>query len=503
MSGEYIAVDIGGSSVKLFAGKLDNNRIVICDKQTIPNKPLSLNGHVYVDIYGLYGLLKTKIGQMCSAGLEPISLGIDTYGNGYGILDKDYRMIGLPLFYKDPSLQGGLEKVAKKVSQREIYEQTGLFPADIRVLTQLLCESLSQSSRLLNGKYLLLLPDLLCYFLTGSIRAERSIASVASLLDRNGSNWCSSLFKEASIPMDIFPPIVDGWREDTRVPFLPEVSDELNLRKANLVSVVSHDTESALLAVPKLDKQKLYISMGTSVICGVQTDGPIICDEGYQREFKNIYGAFGNHSLCRDFNGLWILEKCMEYWRRINPNLAYRDVISACELEKGDYCFIDVCDSSIKYYKDNMPEAINAFCMRTNQDPVHTIGDIANCVFASIALKIKSVYEEIKSLTGRNDIDGICVVGGAVENDILMRMVSDALSLPLYKGSKFSASIGNLLMQMYTNRELSSIEEIKEVAMNSCDMEVVCPSGPREQWDEVLDRMIRVEKEVKGKKDER
>ncbi|MBG0786556.1 MAG: hypothetical protein H0S79_15775 [Anaerolineaceae bacterium] len=503
MSGDYLAIDIGGSSVKLFAGKLDNNRIVICDKQTIPNKPLSINGHVYVDIYGLYGLLRTKIGQMCSSGLEPISLGIDTYGNGYGVLDKDHRMIGLPLFYKDPSLQGALQKISQRFSLREIYEQTGLFPADIRVLTQLLSEAFSQSSRLIQGKHLLLLPDLLCYLFTGDLRAERSIASVASLLDREGSNWCFDLFKEASVPATLFPPIVDGWREDTRVPFLPEVSEALNLQKANFVRIVSHDTESALLAAPKLDKQKLFISMGTSVICGIQTDGPIICDEGFQREFKNIYGAFGNYSLCRDFNGLWILEKCMEHWRCSTPSLSYHDVISACELERGGHSFIDVCDPSIKFYKDNMPEAINAFCLRTGQDPVHTIGDIANCVFASIALKIKSIYGEIRELTGRKDINGICVVGGAVENDILMKMVSDALSLPLYKGSKFSASIGNLLMQMYTNRELSSLEEIKEIAMNSCDMEVVLPNGSREQWEEAMDRMNRVEKEVKGKENER
>jgi sugar (pentulose or hexulose) kinase len=504
LSGEYIAVDIGGSSVKLFTGKLDSNRIVICDQQTIPNKPLNLNGHVYVDVYKLYDLLKTKIGQICSNGFEPISLGIDTYGNGYGIFDKDYCMIGLPLFYKDPCLQDNLNKIAQKVSLRGIYDQTGVFPTNIRVLMQLYSEISSGSSRILSGKHFLLLPDLLGYFLTGNLVAERSIASVASLLDRNGINWCFDLLEKLSVPRDIFPPLVDGWRDDTRVPFLPEIYEELNLKKMNLVKVVSHDTESALLAAPMLDRKKLFVSMGTSVICGVQIDRPVINDDAYRQKFKNIYGAFGSYSLCKDFNGLWILEKCIEYWRRNNPSLTYDDVISACELERSNYRLIDVNDASIKFYKNSMPEAINEYCLQNNQPEAYSIGEIANCIFASIAVQIKSVFEEIKLLTGKDDFDGICVVGGAVKNDLLMQMVSDAISLPLYKGSEFSASIGNLLMQMYTNHELNSIGEIKEVAMNTSGLNVVRPKGSQRKWTDALGSMIKYrtinERENNGRK---
>ena len=487
MSGEYIAVDIGGSSVKLSVARLDQNRIVILDQQTVPNNPLILNGHSYIDVYKLYDLVKTKVGQICSRGHEPISLGIDTYGNGYGVFDEDLCMIGLPLFYKDPGLQDGLQKIAQKVPLREIYKQTGVFPTDIRVLMQLFSETSNGSTRMVNGRHLLLLPDLFCYFLTGVFRAERSMASVASLLNRNGDDWCFDLLEKLSIPTDIFPPLIDGWSEDARLPFLLEISEELNCKNTQLVSVVSHDTESALLAAPMLDKRKFFVSMGTSVICGVQTEKPIICDDGYQREFKNIYGAFGNNSLCRDFNGLWILEKCLEFWRRDNPELTYNDVILACESEGKNYGYIDVCDPSIKFFKKNMPEAINEYCARTNQRAVNSIGEIANCIFESIALQIKWIYEEIRLLTGQDDFDGISVVGGAVKNDLLMQMISNALGMPLYKGSTFSASIGNVLMQMYSNRELGSIEEIKEVAWNSCDMSVVTPNDSQEKWDAALE----------------
>jgi len=151
-----------------------------------------------------------------------------------------------------------------------------------------------------------------------------------------------------------------------------------------------------------------------------------------------------------------------------------------------------------------MPEAINEYCLQNNQPEAYSIGEIANCIFASIAVQIKSVFEEIKLLTGKDDFDGICVVGGAVKNDLLMQMVSDAISLPLYKGSEFSASIGNLLMQMYTNHELNSIGEIKEVAMNTSGLNVVRPKGSQRKWTDALGSMIKYrtinERENNGRK---
>ena len=438
---------------------------------------------------------------MCSKGCEPVSLGIDTYGNGYGIFDENLEMIGLPLFYKDLSLQGNLQRIAQEVPLREIYDRTGVYPTDIRVLMQLFHEVSLGSNRIVTGRHLLLLPDLFCFFLTGVFQAERSMASVASLLNWDDGNWCFGLLEKLSIPTDIFPALFDCWNDEGGLPFLPEIREELSCKSTRLVRVVSHDTESALLAAPMLDERKFFVSLGTSVICGSKTEKPVICDEGYQRKFKNIYGAFGSNSLCRDFNGLWILEKCMEFWRKDKPNLTYEEIIKASESAGENDSYIDVCDPSIQFFKGNMPAAINCYCLQTGQGALDSMGEVANCVFESIVLQIKWIYEEIRMLTGRDDFDGISVVGGGVKNVLLLQMISNAIGLPLYKGSEFSATIGNVLMQMYVNQELGSIEEIKEVVWNSCDVNVIEPSSSQGKWDAALACLVNNKKNIERRKD--
>jgi sugar (pentulose or hexulose) kinase len=489
LSGNCIAIDIGCSSVKVIAGKLNGKNIGVKAEKTLTNKPLALNGHLYIDVYQLYDSIKNAIRQLSKNGCKFDSIGIDTYGNGYGIFDKDMSMIGLPFFYKDSRTQGILSKITQIVALREIYQQTGVYPTDIRVLVQLYYETMTKSTRIENGKHLLLLPDLFGYFLTGVKRAERSMASVANLLSRRNDDWCFELMQKLSIPTDIFPPLVEGGREDDRSSLLPEVMDELQCKNIRLACVTSHDTESALLAAPMLDNKTLFVSLGSSVICGAQTTMPIICDTGFTSGFKNMYGAFGSNSLCRDFNGLWMLEQCMELWRNVNPHISYSDVIHSCESAGENHTFFDVCDSSFRFYKGTLIEAIKEYCLRTDQPIVNSVGEIANCILESIALQIKWTYAQIKQVIGRSDFHGISIVGGGVRNPLLMQMISDALGLPLYRGSPFSASMGNILMQNYAAHELNSLEEIKEVACNSCDMRIITPVGLMDRWDTALSRM--------------
>jgi rhamnulokinase len=489
LSGKYLAIDIGGSSVKIIAAKLKEKGINIFVEQTLPNEPLAFNGHLYIDIYKLNDLIKSAVKGISKKEGQLESLGIDTYGNGYGMFDEDMSMIGLPFFYKDTRTQGILHEIEKRVPLREIYEQTGVYPTEIRVLMQLYYEVITKSTRIENGKHLLLLPDLLGYYLTGEQRAERSMASVANLLSTGGGVWCYQLMQSLSIPIEIFPPIVEAGQGDARLPLLPEVCDELHCGDVRLACITSHDTESALLAAPMLDIGMLFVSLGTSVICGTQTSTPVICDKGYKGGFKNMYGAFGSNSLCRDFNGLWMLEKCMELWRKINPKISYVDVLHACEIGGENDTYIDVCAPSILFYKGTLIEAINNYCLHTNQPGVNSIGEIAKCIFESIALQIKWTYEQIKQLIGGNNFYGISVVGGGAQNRLLMQMVSDALVLPLYPGSAYSASMGNILMQMCAAHELNSKEEVKEVARNSCENCIITPVGSADKWDAALDRM--------------
>lgn len=487
MDREYIAVDIGGSSVKLIIAKLNKQKIEIIEEQNFANRPLSLSSNLYIDIYMLYTTIKNAIAQLCVKGHKPVSLGIDTYGNGYGILDRDKSMIGLPFFYKDPRVNGILDKLKQHISPWDLYQQTGVFPTDIRVLMQLYYEVITNSTSMEHGKHLLLLPDLFAYLFTGELYAERSMASVANLLDLNGE-WCFNTMSHLSIPADIFPKLIDGGN-NARFHIIPQVSDEMCSGDMRFTYVTSHDTESALLAAPMLSQGVLFVSLGTSIIFGTPTKSPIISYEGYLGKFKNVRSAFNSNSFCRDFNGLWLLEQCMELWRRKNPVLTYDDVIQACELEEENDTYIDVCDSDLYFYSGTIPEVINNYCERTGQKKVYSIGSIAKCILESVALEIKWSYEKIKSLLPDTNYNAISAVGGGIHNKLLIQHISDAISLPLYTGSKYSASMGNILMQMYSCEELGSIEEIKEVARSSCDMSIITPRNREEKWEKALERL--------------
>lgn len=485
----YIAIDIGGSSVKVITAKLIGKKVGVLAELTLSNKPLALNGHLYIDIYNLYDSIKNAIGQLSKDGCKLDSLGIDTYGNGYALFDREMSMIGLPFFYKDGRTQDILAKIERTVPLREIYEQTGVYPTDIRVLMQLYYERITNSARMESGKHFLLLPDIFGYFLTGVSRAERSMVSVANLLSSKTGSWCLELMERLSIPTDIFPPIVEGGNVDALLPLLPEVSEELHCKNMRLASVTSHDTESALLAAPMLDEGILFVSLGSSVICGAKTAMPVICDDGFMSGFKNMHGAFGSNSLCRDFSGLWILEKCLELWRHEDPHILYSDVLHACESAGENDTYIDVHDPYIRFFKGTMIEAIKKYCLCTGQPVVNSVGEIANCILDSIVLQVKWTFEQIKRLTGRSDFHGISAIGGGVRNRLLLQRISDALGFPLFAGSPYSSSIGNVLLQMYAAQELNSVDEIKEVASNSCDACMTTPVGFQDKWEAALSRM--------------
>lgn len=488
---KYIAIDIGVSSLKLLVAGMDGKQIRVYREQKLLNKPLEKNGNQFIDIFSLLEQIKNSIKEISFQEQQIFSIGIDTYGNGYALLNEEKSLIELPYFYKDDRTIGILEKISKRISLREIYQQTGLYPTEIRVLMQLFLEVLNQTFSIRECRYLLLFPDLLIFLLTGEIKAERSMASVASLLSSGGDDWCSQLFECLSIPVNIFPPLVEGGSQESKIPLMPNVIKELGCKEMGLVHVTSHDTESALLAAPMLDQGYLFISIGSSVICGARTPQPVICDGGYLGRFKNVRGAFEQNSLCRDFSGLWLLEKCLRFWRKMEPDIGYAEIITACENSEDNDTYFDVCSPGICTCPDSLIENINEFCRKTGQTEVHSIGEIATCIFESITLEILWTFNQIKGLTLEQDFLGVSAIGGGVHNRILMQMIADAIQLPVYVGSDFSAAIGNVLMQMISSGELLTKRDVKDVAANSCGMSTFDPNAPSAKWDIAIGRLLK------------
>lgn len=483
----HVAVDIGGSSVKITAAGFRQGRIESLKEQALPNAPLSLGGHLYIDIYRLYGVIKDALRALCREGMQPVSFGIDTYGNGYGVLNGDGELMGLPFFYKDARTKGILEAFSQRLPLWDLYESTGVYPTDIRVLMQLFYDAQSGSDRLRQGKSVLLFPDLLAYFFTGEAYTERSLASVSQLLDRDGA-WCKGVMRKVGIPAELFAPLVNAAERGPR-PILPSVQKELGGQAVSYIDVITHDTESALLAAPLLDERAVFVSLGTSVIFGARTAEPVVSGDSFAGRFKNMWGAFGRNSLCRDYNGLWLLERCMEEWKAADAGLDYGLLLEECRAADANDSYFNVNDTSIRFYKHKLTEAIRHYCGDTGQKIPQTRGEIALCVLESIVLEAKWSYERIKSLTGVLQYARISAVGGGVKNSLLLGMLADALELPLYAGSTYAATWGNILMQLHALGQLPSKEEVLSIAQGMCSAEKIEPKGNPGKWESALRRL--------------
>ncbi len=478
----YVAIDVGASGVKATAATYEQDKIKLCNQITYENRPINISGNQYINIFQIMKDINNGLGTFSKTG-ECKALGIDTYGNGYGILDQNGKLIGNPYYYRDLRTECIMEKVENIISAHELYRETGIFPIKSRVLFQLYCDVLEQAPGIPQGKTFLPLANLLEYFISGEITAERSVASVSYLLDRNGEYWNFSLLEKFGIPTELFPEIKDGGTiiGETTGAF----ADSINNPPIKLVRTICHDTESALLAAPRYNGNKVFASLGTSFIFGAQTDKPVITEQGYKYYYKNMQGAFGKVSLCKDFPGFWLLNQCMEEWKKIAPGLTYDDICSIVTTAGENNSYINVSDSHFRLDSEDVPKEIREYCIRTGQPPVEEIGAIAKCLFESYALQLRWCFECLKEISNKYDYQELVAISGGVRNHVLMQMIADALEIPVITGSPLASSMGNIMMQLHAHGMVDTLQEMREIAYRSSEI-IFYESHPASKWRNAL-----------------
>ncbi len=486
-----LAVDVGGTGMKLVTGRYTGTRMEILDQRTVSVAPVNKNRHVYIDVPGILAQIKSCVKELRQQGIALQSMGIDTFGNGYGLLDQDLKLMALPYFYKDSRTKGVLAKMAKWVPLQEQYQSTGIFPTDIRVLSQLYYESRHSSSLFHQCRWMLLLPDLLNMQLTGRLQCEISMASVANLLDKQGEQWNRPLMERLGIRTDILPPLVQGG--STAGPLAPPAEKELG-GPLWVTTVASHDTESALLAAPGLDTDSVFASIGTSLIFGTKTNYPMISPLGYAGAFKTVKGPF-SYSLCRDFNAMWLFEKCMARWRAENPQLTYQHVMDACTAAEQEARYCNVCDPMLRIEQKDMLSAIRDYCQETGQSPPESLGETANFILDGIVLQALWSFRQVQQITGRCSYQKLVAIGGGIKNTLLIQRLSDALGLPVVTGSTVSSALGNLMMQLYTTGELADYRAIQRMVQNSWTSNVFYPRPEhQDKWEKALLQLSNIDK---------
>ncbi len=479
----YIAVDLGAESGRVFLGGFDGDRLSFEEVHRFPNLPVRLPDGLHWDVLRLYRDVKDGIARAVSrAGGRVESVGIDSWAVDFGLLDRDGTLVAEPWHYRDARTEGMMERAFSRVPREEIYSTTGIQFMPINTLYQLL--SMEGTAALQRAERLLMIPDLLAYWLSGTTTGERTNATTTQLFDVRRRAWAVDLMRRLGVPERIFPEVIEPG---TKLgPTLGEVSEELGAC-LEVTAVASHDTASAVVAVPAEGSDFAYVSSGTWSLVGLELSEPVLTEDAMRANFTNE-GGFGHTTrFLRNVMGLWILQECRRHWSRQGADVSYEGLMQAAELAPSLARLIDPDDPAF-LPPGNMPARVRDYCARTGQSAPESPAELARCVLESLALRYRWVIERAQQLTGRC-VSTVHVVGGGANNALLCRMTADATGLPVRAGPAEATALGNLLVQAHARGRVGSLEEMREVVRRSARV-VAYEPGPeaRDEWDEAYER---------------
>ncbi len=464
-----LAIDIGASSGRVMLGRWDGSHITLEEVHRFANGMVERDGHLFWDVNRLWREIQTGIQRYATQENQALlaSIGIDTWAVDYALLDDNGALIGDPYAYRDPRNEGMAELVDAIIPPEELYERTGLQRLPFNTLYQLYAER--NGPRLAAAATLLLIPDLFHYWLTGARVAEYTNATTTMFLDARQRVWATDLLERLGLPTCILPPLVmPGTRLGS---LLPEVQHAVGLRRSvEVIAVGSHDTASAVAAIPGLDAHSAYISSGTWSLVGVERTEPLISAEARQLNVTNEGGVYGTTRLLKNVSGLWLLQECQRRWNDEGRQLTWDEIIAQAEAAPPLRALIDP-DAPEFLAVGDMPARIRDYCRRTGQPIPETVGEIARCCLESLALRYRQVIETLEQLTGQ-PITTVRIVGGGSQNILLCQLTADACRRTVVAGPTESTALGNILVQAIAMGYLPDLATARQTVAASVPQQV-------------------------------
>jgi len=478
-SAAQVAFDLGAESGRAVLGRFDGDRVDLDEVHRFPTRSARLPDGLYWDALGLFDELTRTLAEVHGAGAEVRGVGIDAWGVDFGLLDAAGSLIGNPLHHRDGRGASVVDQAFRRVPFEDVYETTGIQLLPFNTLFQLL--ALEGSSALERAETLLLIPDLLAYWLTGERRAEATNASTTQLLDARAGDWARELVRRLGIPARILPPIVEAG--SVLGGFLPGVTKETGLpRETPVVAVASHDTASAVVAVPAAGAGTAYISSGTWSLVGVELDEPVLTERARAANLTNERGFGGTIRLLRNVMGLWLVQECRRAWLRDGAALGYAELAQlAADAPTGGPLFDP--DLPELLAPGDMPARIAALCGTSDRQV------LLRAIFDGLACKYRFVLDEIERVTDCR-IDTIHAIGGGARNAFLCRLTADVTRRAVVAGPVEAAALGNVLVQLHAFGDVGSLTEMRELVRASTTLEVYEPDADEAPWSELYNRFL-------------
>lgn len=482
----YLAVDLGASSGRVLAGMFDGRVLEVSEVHRFANGAVDVNGQLYWRTFELWHNVLVGLRR---AGREfgdrVVSIGVDAWGVDFALLDHRGELLAAPVAYRDARTHGELERAFAVVPREEIFAQTGVQFMEINTLYQLLTVKRTGSPPLDHAARLLLIPDLLHWMLTGEAANESTIASTTQLFNPRTGDWSGELIDRFDLPRQIFGPLREPGT--TLGPLRAAVADDTGLKNATVVLPASHDTASAVLAVPAAAGEPFtrplpggerggtwaYVSSGTWSLMGVETLAPIVNDDSLRWNFTNERGVAGTTRLLKNIAGLWLVQECQRVWRLQGHDYDWQELVALAEVAPPLAGVFDPDDPRLTAPSD-MPAALIELIRETGRTPPPSHGGLVRAALESLALTYRTVLFRLERLIGA-PIERIHVVGGGARNRLLCQMTADACRRPVFAGPVEATAIGNLLMQLIAVGDVADVSQAREIVRRSFELVTYLP----------------------------
>ena len=485
MMRNLLAFDLGASNGRAILGRFDGERITMQELHRFENNYIEMNGVFYWDTPYLYSQLKQGLLAFKQGDFGDLdAFGIDTWGVDYGLLDKNGHLAGVPRSYR-LGVQADIDAVKEKIPAETLYARTGIDTnLTFNTLYQLYRRLREEDSALASAETMLFTPDLLGYFLTGSKGTEYTIATTSGMYNPTTGDWDWETIGQLGLPKKIFTKIEKTGT--IRGHIRKELCEEIGINPAPFVAVGSHDTASAVAAIPG-SGSFAFCSSGTWSLFGAEMDKPVLTREAASRNFSNEGTIQGTFRPLNNIIGMWIIQECRRDWIKAGMQLSWDEIVA--EARKAEPLRSVINPDAPEFYAGgNMVQKIRDFCKATNQPVPETVGAVARCVYESLALKYRSALEGLEAMKGQR-IDSLNIVGGPINNKFLNQLIADSLDRLVVTGPVEGAAIGNLLTQAMALGDIRDLEHLRQVVRNSESVEYWHPNHS-DAWETAYEKLL-------------
>ena len=494
----FFAVDLGATSGRTIIGHITDGKFELEEVTRFPNNLIEQGGHFYWDIYALYFEIIKGLKEVARRGITISSIGIDTWGVDFVFIGEDNAILRNPRAYRDPITFKAMDiYLSNVVSRKEVYDVTGIQFMNFNSIFQLYAMKQEHNSAFQNARKILFVPDALSWMLTGEEVCEYTIASTSQLLDPRTKELDDRLLASLELNRSKFGRMV---LPGTQIGVLTEeVQKFTGLGPVPVIAVAGHDTASAVAAVPAKNEQFAYLSSGTWSLMGIETKDAIINDLSYDRNFTNEGGVEGTTRFLKNICGMWLYERCRKEWAssavaadQQAAAMPHPELQGSAMQVKGFRSIINP-DDALFANPDSMIDAIQTYCRQSGQPVPETPAEICRCIFDSLALRYKQVFNWLKEFSPF-ELKTLHIIGGGSLNKYLNQFTANATGATVLAGPQEGTAIGNIMLQAKAAGLVNDIWEMRQIIANSLELVRYEPTDEA-AWDAAYEKYLQLTKQ--------